>query len=294
MSSASPCSATGCVASTDVRAFVVSVPADEAELAADRLWALGAPAIEERGDGDVVELWTTFGDDDAAVARAGTGLESGWRWRTEWHDEDAAELWREHAAPIDAGRSIRIVPEWLDDAGGAGERRCVRIEPGAAFGLGDHPTTRSTIAAAEPLLADADSVLDVGCGTGILSIVACVLGARRVRAVDVSTAAVESTIANAVRNDVRERVEVDATPVADLDGTFDVVLANVLAPALVAMADDLRRLTAPTGALVLSGVLADRHDHVLEALEPMEPRSTLALDGWAAVTLVHPASASTA
>jgi ribosomal protein L11 methyltransferase len=123
----------------------------------------------------------------------------------------------------------------------------------------------------------------------VIAVVAAVTGGVPVRAVDVASAAVEATRDNAERNGVADLVEADTTPLGDLDGCFDLVVANILAPTLIALAADLRRLTAAGGRLVVSGILADRHDHVLAALAPMLVERTDTLDGWAAVTLRHPA-----
>jgi ribosomal protein L11 methyltransferase len=108
-----------------------------------------------------------------------------------------------------------------------------------------------------------------------------------VRAVDVSIAAVAATAANAERNRVAHLIEVDATPVADLEATFDIVLANILAPTIVQLAGDLRRLVAPGGVLIVSGVLTNRHDHVVAALAPMQVTDRITKDGWTAVVLRH-------
>ncbi len=116
------------------------------------------------------------------------------------------------------------------------------------------------------------------------------VGGSSVRAVDVASAAVEATSGNAIRNGVADRIVVDTTPAGDLDGTHHLVVANILAPTLVELADDLRRLTALDGRLVISGILADRHDHVVAALAPMVVERTDVLDGWAAVTLAHQSS----
>ena len=134
-----------------------------------------------------------------------------------------------------------------------------------------------------------DSVLDVGCGTGVLSVVAALRGADHVRAIDVADAAVAATADNARRNGISEAVTADAAPAESLDGTYDIVLANILAPELIALAPHLRSLTASDGSLVISGILAGAHGHVLDALRPMVVERTEVLDGWAAVTLRHPA-----
>jgi ribosomal protein L11 methyltransferase len=128
-------------------------------------------------------------------------------------------------------------------------------------------------------------VLDVGCGSGVLAIGACVFGAAAAVGIDIAPAAVPTTEANAEANGVADRVAVSTTDLADVDDTFDLVLANILAPTLVALSADLRRVLAPGGALVISGILADAHDHVLAALAPLAVVESEFLDGWAAITL---------
>ncbi len=271
-----------------MRAFVVTVPVTDLDVASDALWQLGVRAIEERvGQHDrVVELWTAVGDDDTAIERAGRALGERWPWSVVDVTDATSDTWREFAQPMWVDDSLVVVPAWLDQAVGD-DVVAIFIEPGGAFGLGDHPTTRLSLRAARSRLADGCDVLDVGCGTGVIAIMAAMLGAGAVRAVDVASAAVEATRDNAVRNGVADRIEVDTAPSADLDATFDLVVANILAPTLIELADDLRRLTRPDGRLVISGILAERHDHVLAALAPMIVERVDTLDGWVAVTLRH-------
>jgi ribosomal protein L11 methyltransferase len=129
-------------------------------------------------------------------------------------------------------------------------------------------------------------VLDVGCGSGVLAIAAVLHGAATAVGVDIAPTAVPVTQANAHANGVE--VDVSTTPIADVAGEFDLVLANILAPALIAMADDLRRTTTPTGHLVISGILADHHQHVLDALHPMQLVGREDLGDWTALVLRHP------
>lgn len=272
-----------------MRAFVVTVPADEVELASDVLWQLGVRAIEERsGDDGHVELWTAVGEEADAAGRATAAL--GERWSTRLVDivDGSAETWREFAGPIWIDGGLVVVPAWQHHEFDDGVVT-IEIEPGGAFGLGDHPTTLLSLRAARRHLGVGRRVLDVGCGTGVIAVMAAVIGGSSVRAVDVADAAVEATRDNAARNRVADQVDADTTPAGDLDGSFHLVVANILAPTLVELAADLRRLTASDGRLVISGILADRHDHVLSALEPMVVERTDTLGGWAAVTLHHPA-----
>jgi len=277
-----------------VLALVVTVPASETELASDALWALGVAAIEERpaeGDTDptedhFVELWTSLGDDVDAVTRAAEAFPQRWRWRTVALDPAVAESWRAHAVPSWVDADLVIVPAWQDVATPPGVLR-VDIDPGAAFGLGDHPTTVLSLRLLRAVQWPGATVLDVGCGSGVLGIVAARLGAPYVAAIDISPAAVTATEANARRNGVAGAVAASTTPLAAIDEVFDIVLANLLAPIVVDAAAELRRVTAPGGALVVSGVLDASRDHVIEALAPMRVVDTMVREGWAALLVRH-------
>ena len=204
------------------------------------------------------------------------------------------DAWRQHARPTRIADDLVVVPAWLPFEQRHGET-VIRIEPAAAFGLGDHPTTRLSAAALQGAMHEfavrrperPPCVLDVGCGTGILSVIAARLGAARVRAIDVSVDALEASAANARANNAHDIIEIDDTPIAEIDELFDAVVANILAPALVSMAADLQRLTSSDGLLIISGVLAGAYAHVVEALSPMVAIRTATLDGWAAVTFRH-------
>ncbi len=259
----------------------------DVELAADMLWELGVLAVEERpGGAGGIDLWSSVGEDATDITAAVVAL--GRRWPTDVVDVDEriAESWRAFATPSVVDDDLVIVPAWWDGDAPAGT--VIRIDPGAAFGLGDHPTTRLTLRAARHVIGEGDQVLDVGCGSGVLSIAAIRFGASAAVAIDVAPAAVAATVDNATRNAVAGRVTVSTTPLAEIGGPFPVVLANVLAPELIAMADDLARVTAPGGRLVLSGLLAGRYDHVTAALAPMDVVGVGEEGGWVALTLAHP------
>jgi ribosomal protein L11 methyltransferase len=267
-----------------VLALVVSTTAIDIELASDALWSLGVVAIEERALGDEVELWTSLGDDADAVIAAATERLSTWQWRFVEVDETVADTWRQHAQPVWVEADLVICPAWVpfDQPSGV---TVIRVEPGATFGLGDHPTTVLSLRAVRAATRNGATVLDVGCGSGVLAIGACVLGAARATAIDITPASVPITRSNAELNGVADRVDVSTTPLADVDGRFDVVVANILAPTLIELAEDLIASLAPNGVLIVSGVLADRHDHVEAALRPLQRMARSTLDGWAAITL---------
>jgi ribosomal protein L11 methyltransferase len=276
-----------------VLALVITVPASEVELASDALWALGVAAVEEREPPDtpstedhLVELWTSLGDDVETVTRAAEAFPARWRWRTVAVDAAVAESWRAHAVPSWVEGDLVIVPAWQDIETPPAALR-VDIDPGVAFGLGDHPTTVLTLRLLRSVMWPDATVLDVGCGSGVLSVVAARLGAPYVEAIDVSPAAVEATTANAARNGVAGAVTASTRPLSDVTERFDIVLANLLAPTVVELAADLARVTADAGALIVSGILAERHDHVIAALAPMRAVETLRRESWAAVLLRH-------
>lgn len=269
-----------------MRTAVLIVPAADAELAADRLWAAGARGVEERanGDGGTSLHAVLAADDEVSRARLGT-LPVGWRLGFEDADDEPSATWRDHARPTDVGGGLVLRPAWIAPT----RARCeIAIEPGGSFGLGDHPTTILSAAAAWRVVRAGESVLDVGSGSGVLSLVAARRGASRIVAIDVSDAAVAATRANAVANGAADLIEASATPISEIADRFDVVLANLLAPTIVSMAADLRRVTRRL--LVISGVLDGRFEHVVDALAPLEVHRVARRDGWAAVELVPPVS----
>lgn len=261
------------------------VPPADAELAADRLWCAGARAVEELDvDGEQVELRTILGSDDAAARERLGDVPPAWQVGFVDVDVTPAETWRAFAEPIPVGDRLEIRPAWLTELPRPGVLS-IPIEPAGSFGLGDHPTTRLSAAAIDRLMVGGERVLDVGCGSGVLAILAAHRGAERVVAIDISEAAREATVANATRNAVLERIEVSTAPVGAVAGEFELVVANILAPALMAIAADLIRLTSRTGHLVISGILSDGYDHVVDALAPMRVVTVEHLDGWSAVVL---------
>lgn len=265
-----------------MRQLVVTVHEADIELASDALWGLGVVAVEERaGQNGQVELWTSIGDQaqDSDVL-----LPQRWPFRFVEVDEAVADTWRQFARPIWVDADLVVRPVWVPFEAPIGVT-VLHIEPGATFGMGDHPTTILSLRAIRRLMQPDCTVLDVGCGSGILAIGAIVLGAAKAVGVDIAPAAVPVTVANARHNGVADRVEVSTTDLADVDGSYDLVVANILAPTLISLASDLRRVLSPGGTLVISGILSTAHEHVLVALEPLRVVATDEMDGWAAITL---------
>jgi ribosomal protein L11 methyltransferase len=259
------------------RLAVVRVKAAEAELAADALWCRGATAIEERGGpaGEVelvAELATLGSLDDLPWPVEVIELDDSW-----W------DGWRPFARAVRAGSHLVVQPPWAPQlAAGEGDL-VVLIDPGRAFGSGSHPSTLLALAALERLVGPGSTVLDVGCGSGVLSVAAARLGAGRVVAIDIDPAAHDATLDNAARNGVA--VEMSASPLGEVAGRFDVVVANMLAPTLIELAAPLAERVGEHGSLVVSGLLPQQAERVFAALAPLAVVEESELDGWIAATL---------
>jgi len=269
-----------------VLALVVTVSTADVELASDDLWSLGVVAVEERSgfSDSSVELWTSLGEEQDTIIAALTTFDRAWTWRFEPVDESVSETWRDFATATWVADDLVVYPAWTPRPEST-TATAISIDPGATFGMGDHPTTVLSLRALRALPTKGTTVLDVGCGSGVLAIAACLFSASHAEAIDISPAAVPTTIDNALRNGVADRVSASTTPLADVDGSFDIVLANILAPALIDLSGDLKRVLSPSGALVISGILAERHDHVLAALEPLRVVQRYELESWTAITL---------
>ena len=191
-------------------------------------------------------------------------------------DQDWSQAWKEHYRPILIGERLVIVPAWLESPDP--QRIPIRIDPGMAFGTGTHPTTQLCLELLESCMAQLvpqeTDVIDVGCGSGILSIAALKLGARRAIAVDIDPQAVSVTQENAALNGVSAGLEVGTGSLAEVrDGVFSirqaqVVLANILALVIIQLLEaGFADLLAPGGAAIFSGILAEQEPQVIAALE---------------------------
>jgi ribosomal protein L11 methyltransferase len=274
-----------------------TVPDALAELAADALWRCGTAGVEEQAGPDGhVRLLAGFEVPTAAASAIDALAEVGVTAELTTIDADAAEAaldaWRPHAEVVRAGRWW-LVPAWLEVPAAAPPDDVLHLDPGRTFGSGSHPTTRLVLEAVDRLVSPGARVLDVGCGSGVLAIGAARRGAAEVVAIDVDPEAPAATHANAARNGVADRVAASNRPlaeVAEVDAAgagFDLVLANLLAPIVRSLGPDLVRATAPGGALVVSGLLADRWAEATLALAPLEVAEVHEAEGWVAVVVRH-------
>lgn len=271
----------------------VDVRAQQAEDVSTELWELGAQGVEERdrttldrpaAEGVEVTLVASFPDEASA---RGAAAELGRRFATrvehvigdEWRD-----AWKKHFVPTRIGKRLVVRPSWETYRSKKGDVVLV-VDPDRAFGTGTHETTRLVLRALDGIVKPRakQTVLDVGCGSGILAIGALLLGAARARAIDVDPDAVRVTRENARRNRVTDRLRTDTTPVERVRGQFDVVLANIEARVLIPLA-------AAIGArarreLVLSGVLRGQEDDVRAAYGDFELIEVPSDGEWVALVL---------
>ncbi len=187
-------------------------------------------------------------------------------------DEDWMSAWKTHYHPIPIGRRLLILPSWLEQTDLS--RIAVRIDPSMAFGTGTHPSTQLCLEVIESYAQPGQTVIDVGCGSGILSIAALKLGAQKALAVDIDSASIRSTKENAASNGVESGLEVGLGSVKEVSQgqfglrTAGLVLANILAPVIIRLFDDgLSGLAAPGGLLALAGILAEQGPSVRDAAE---------------------------
>ena len=196
---------------------------------------------------------------------------------------DWSELWKQHFHPVPIGKRLLIIPTWMDFA--AGERTVVKIDPGMAFGTGTHPTTQLCLGILEdlldPLLIGApaegksqQTMIDLGCGSGILGIAAVKLGVSHAMGVDLDPDAVEVARQNSVVNNVGNRLDFFVGSLAEIKaGEFPIkraplVVANILAPVIVRLlAAGLNDIVATHGKLILSGILEEQAVDVEAAVQ---------------------------
>lgn len=219
-----------------VRLFALTVPVAEVEVVSDRCWQAGAEGIWEAEVTHGSSLLRVGVDDAAAAGFVEALADLG---PSDVTDTDVFEL---------GTRTVTVGPA---------EQPAVLEVPPTVFGDGLHPTTATCLGLLAGLVGPGTTVLDVGCGSGALSVVAAQAGAE-VTAIDVDPVAVEATLANAAANGVA--ADATTTPLSSLSGTWDVVVANISARAVLELSGELWRVCG--GTLVVSGILTERWDEV--------------------------------
>ena len=182
-------------------------------------------------------------------------------------EEDWSNAWKKYYHPVQVGEHLVVCPSWEaydrqpDDV-------VLTLNPGMAFGTGTHDTTRLCMELLEKYITPQDTVLDVGCGSGILAITAALLGANKIIGCDIDEVAVKVAGENAALNGVQDRIafhQGDLT--SQVEGSFQIICANIVADVIIRLSEDAGRYLAKDGIFITSGIIDTREQDVLDALE---------------------------
>jgi ribosomal protein L11 methyltransferase len=211
-------------------------------------------------------------------------------WIEEEHWEQA---WKEHYQPIQIGERLLIQPAWLPVQ--PSERIPIFIDPGMAFGTGTHPTTQLCLLALEKYLSPGQSVVDLGCGSGILSIAAALLGASEVLALDIDPNAITNAYENVKKNSLEGKIIIQLGSLDKLiaqeeirESSCDLILANILSKVLIELIENgLGEAVRPDGLLILSGILDHQAENVIQAAQAhnIDHLETNEIEDWRSLVL---------
>jgi ribosomal protein L11 methyltransferase len=202
-------------------------------------------------------------------------------------DKNWQSEWKKYFKPIRVGKQFVVRPSWFDNKPMSDEIT-IWIDPDMAFGTGHHPSTKMCLAEIENRASKYTTVLDLGCGSGILSVAAALVGSPKVVGIDIDPIAVKTANSNSVKNNVHEQINVYQGSLPDAKftvGSFDIAVANISAKILVEMAPHLVEVIRKDGTIIASGLLSENQDLVQSAIEMAGGKniSSLKEDGWSTI-----------
>lgn len=201
-------------------------------------------------------------------------------------EEDWATAWKKYYHPVKISNRFTIVPTWEDYERVNTDELIIELDPGMAFGTGTHPTTVMCLQALEKTVQTDSSVIDVGTGSGVLSIGAAKLGASKIHALDLDEVAVRSAIENIALNKVDDIVRVTHGNLLDnVDEQADIVVANILAEIIMTFTDDAFTIVKEGGLFITSGIIATKKDDVRESLQHagFEIEEVMMMEDWVTI-----------
>jgi len=210
---------------------------------------------------------------------------------SEVNEEDWATAWKKYYHPVKISERFTIVPTWEDYTPVSTDELIIELDPGMAFGTGTHPTTVMCLQALEKVVKQGDSVVDVGTGSGVLSVGAALLGASQVHALDLDLVAVNAAKENVELNKVDHVVEVFHGNLLDtVKEPADVVVANILAEIIMTFTDDAFSIVKPGGYFVTSGIIGAKKEDVKNALitSGFDIEEVLMMEDWVAIIAKRP------
>lgn len=205
---------------------------------------------------------------------------------SEVHEEQWATAWKQYYHPVKISERFTIVPTWEEYAPVSSDELIIELDPGMAFGTGTHPTTVMCIQALEHTVQKGDLVVDVGTGSGVLSIAAALLEAKHIQALDLDEVAVQSARENVKLNKVQDRIDVSQGNLLDgVDEQADVVVANILAEIIMSFTDDVAKVVKPGGYFIASGIIKPKKDDVKNTMiaSGFTIEETIVMEDWVAL-----------
>jgi ribosomal protein L11 methyltransferase len=205
---------------------------------------------------------------------------------SEVHEEEWATAWKKYYKPVHISNRITITPTWEEYEPQSKDEMVIELDPGMAFGTGTHPTTVLCIRALEDYVSRGMHVIDVGCGSGVLSIAAAKLGAESILALDLDELAVKTTSINSKLNNVSGKIKFKQNNLLEgIETQADLIVSNILAEIIVRFVDDAYALLKPGGTFITSGIIAQKEEDVKEALSQagFEIIETRHLEDWTAI-----------
>lgn len=210
---------------------------------------------------------------------------------SEVSDTSWATAWKKYYHPLEVTRFMTVVPSWEEYTPKFSDERIIRLDPGLAFGTGTHPTTRLSMQALETSIVGGETILDVGTGSGVLSIASKALGAGDVYAYDLDEVAVRAAKENMDLNDYAKEVQVAANDLLKgISIEADIVMANILAEIILLLIEDAWRVLKPNGLFITSGIIDSKKDTVLEQLlaQGFEIEQVQQMKDWFAIIARKP------
>jgi ribosomal protein L11 methyltransferase len=205
---------------------------------------------------------------------------------SEVNEEEWATAWKKYYNPVKISERFTIVPTWEDYTPVSSDELIIELDPGMAFGTGTHPTTVMCIQALERTVQPGDLVVDVGTGSGVLSIAAALLDAKRIQSLDLDEVAVQSAIQNVEINNVQDKVSVSQGNLLDgVNEQADIVVANILAEVIMRFTDDVAKVVKPGGHFIASGIIQTKKQDVKEAIiaSGFTVEETILMEDWVAI-----------
>ncbi|OIK13106.1 50S ribosomal protein L11 methyltransferase [Bacillus sp. MUM 13] len=205
---------------------------------------------------------------------------------SEVNEEEWATAWKKYYNPVKISERFTIVPTWEEYTPVKSDELIIELDPGMAFGTGTHPTTVMCIQALERTVKHNDVVVDVGTGSGVLSIAAAMLEAQKVQALDLDIVAVTSAKLNVKLNKVQDIVSVTQNNLLDgVDEAADVVVANILAEVIIRFTDDVAKAVKPGGYFIASGIIQAKKQDVKDAISAsgFTIEETILMEDWVAL-----------